>query len=333
MGRLAAMTLGFLLLFLALAPSAASASASTSAQFTSTSLTVNVYSDGSASVTQVVSANSSDVSINLQLLSSILTDAVAVDQAGSPLSFQISGTNITIYTLGATGVTLRYDTQALTDKQGTVWTLNLTAAYNATLVLPQGSTVTSVSGTPYSYSEQGGSPVIVVPPGSWQVSYGVPISIATTSNSSSGQSSASSNSGQTSGQSGLSSSVQSSSSTTSVSSTSTSPGVPGSVLPYAALAIAAVIIVAVAILFLRRRSGPLDLRNSDLRPDDIQVLNFITEKGGKVFEPEIRARFVLPKTSAWRQIKRLERLGYVKITKVGSQNQIEVIKNRERPQA
>ncbi|MBI3840744.1 MAG: hypothetical protein HY297_02115 [Thaumarchaeota archaeon] len=61
----------------------------------------------------------------------------------------------------------------------------------------------------------------------------------------------------------------------------------------------------------------------------MQVLNFIQEKGGKVLEPEIRMRFALPKTSAWRQIKRLERLGYLKVTKIGSQNQIEFLKNRE----
>jgi uncharacterized membrane protein len=99
--------------------------------------------------------------------------------------------------------------------------------------------------------------------------------------------------------------------------------------------VSAVLLVAaaaiVAFWFLRRRSAP-DLPTTELRPDDIQVLNYITEKGGKVFEPEIRTRFVLPKTSAWRQIKRLERLGYIKITKVCSQNQVEIIKNRGKPE-
>ena len=75
---------------------------------------------------------------------------------------------------------------------------------------------------------------------------------------------------------------------------------------------------------MRRRSNSIrEAQNTEFRPDDIQVLNYITEKGGKVFEQEIRLRFTLPKTSAWRQIKRLERLGYVKVYKVGSQNQIE----------
>jgi uncharacterized membrane protein len=81
-----------------------------------------------------------------------------------------------------------------------------------------------------------------------------------------------------------------------------------------------------ALLHLRRRNAPLEPQNLELRPDDVKVIEFISEKGGKVLEPEIRMRFALPKTSAWRQIKRLERLGYVKVTKIGSQNQIELLK-------
>lgn len=312
-----------LLMLLASAPAAQAV-----AQPTSTSLTVDVYADGSVAVTQLVSANSSDVSIDLHLLTSVLTDAIAVDQNGSPLSFQISGTNITVYTLGATGVALRYDSDALTDKQGTVWTLNFTTAYNATIVLPQGSTVTAVSGTPASFSEQGTSPVIDVPPGGWQVSYGLPVSIPTTSSSSTSSAGSSTSVttsfGQTSASSGSTSSAQAS-----------STGSPTSWigLTYTDLA-AGVLVVAVvlaSLFLLRRRAGPsLDLGSTDLRPDDVQVLNFIAEKGGKVFEPEIRTRFALPKTSAWRQIKRLERLGYVKTTKVGSQNQVEIVKDREK---
>ena len=96
-------------------------------------------------------------------------------------------------------------------------------------------------------------------------------------------------------------------------------------MPLAGIALAFVALAA--LLYLRgRKNGPLDSQNLELRPDDVKVIEFISEKGGKVLEPEIRMRFALPKTSAWRQIKRLERLGYVKVTKIGSQNQIELLK-------
>src|SRR5215467_11565749 len=83
--------------------------APSSAAFTSASLTIQVYSDGSALITQRIQVPSSDPSINVPLISEVLSHVVATDQNGSPLSFRISGQNITIYSLGATVVTLVYD--------------------------------------------------------------------------------------------------------------------------------------------------------------------------------------------------------------------------------
>ena len=98
-------------------------------------------------------------------------------------------------------------------------------------------------------------------------------------------------------------------------------------MPPLLAAVAVAFVAAAALLYLRsRRNARRDSQNPELRPDDVKVIEFISEKGGKVLEPEIRMRFALPKTSAWRQIKRLERLGYVKVTKIGSQNQIELLK-------
>lgn len=100
------------------------------------------------------------------------------------------------------------------------------------------------------------------------------------------------------------------------------------ILPY--LLVAAIVVAAGGFLFVRRsRGAATGPETSELRPDDVKVIEFISEKGGKVLEPEIRMRFALPKTSAWRQIKRLERLGYVKVTKIGSQNQVELVKGRQ----
>jgi uncharacterized membrane protein len=271
------------------------------ATFTSNSFSVQVYADGSTFVTQRLAVSQSSASVQVPLLTAVLSNVVATDQNGSPLSFKISGSNITIYSLGATGVTLQYDSQNLTSKKGTVWTLAFTSAYNATVTLPRQSTLSYISGTPYSLSVQDTAPVATIPPGKWEISYGVAIG------------------------------------TSSTTSTSTSPGGSGGG-PYLGFtpqqlvevaAIAGVVVVAILAVRWWRRRLDLGPQGADLRPDDVQVLNFIQEKGGKVLEPEIRTRFALPKTSAWRQIKRLERMGYVKVTKIGSQNQIELVKNKE----
>jgi uncharacterized membrane protein len=273
-----------------------SLSALADAQFTSKSLTAKIYSDGSAAIAQVVSANSNSPQITVHLLSSILSNMIVLDQNEDPLSYQISGENITIYTLGATTVTLHYDTLNLTSKQGTVWMLVFPTPYNSTIVLPFQATLSYISGTPASVSNQNGFDIITIPPGDWKISYGVPFRIVTTSSSAS----------------------------------TATVGNPS--LPYLEpLLIGAVAIVSVlgVFVYLRRRRTETGIQPSELRPDDIQVLNYISEKGGKVLEAEIRTRFILPKTTGWRQIKRLERMGYVKITKIGATNQIELLRKPE----
>jgi hypothetical protein len=58
----------------------------------------------------------------------------------------------------------------------------------------------------------------------------------------------------------------------------------------------------------------------ELKEEDREVLYFLAEKRGTVFEGEIRTKFKLPKTSVWRLVKRLERLELIEVTKIGGQN-------------
>ncbi|MDQ3848370.1 MAG: hypothetical protein M3261_05380, partial [Thermoproteota archaeon] len=61
-----------------------------------------------------------------------------------------------------------------------------------------------------------------------------------------------------------------------------------------------------------------------LRPEDQQVLKFLAEKEGAVFESEIRSQFQIPKTTVWRLVKRLEREELIEIRKAGGQNLIKL---------
>lgn len=62
------------------------------------------------------------------------------------------------------------------------------------------------------------------------------------------------------------------------------------------------------------------LNYPELKEEDREVLYFLAEKRGTVFEGEIRTKFILPKTSVWRLVKRLERLELIEVTKIGGQN-------------
>jgi len=52
--------------------------------------------------------------------------------------------------------------------------------------------------------------------------------------------------------------------------------------------------------------------------------SILADKEGAAFEGEIRNKFILPKTSLWRLIKRLEREDMIEVTKIGGQNLIKL---------
>jgi uncharacterized membrane protein len=66
------------------------------------------------------------------------------------------------------------------------------------------------------------------------------------------------------------------------------------------------------------------LEHHDLKTEDREVLYFLAHNEGAAFEGEIRTKFLLPKTSIWRLVKRLERLELIEIAKVGGQNLIKL---------
>jgi hypothetical protein len=79
--------------------------------------------------------------------------------------------------------------------------------------------------------------------------------------------------------------------------------------------------------------GKSDLQNfvsdvirekGNLKPEEKEILFYISEKEGAAFEGEIRSKFILPKTSLWRLIKRLERENLIEVTKIGGQNLIKL---------
>jgi uncharacterized membrane protein len=65
-------------------------------------------------------------------------------------------------------------------------------------------------------------------------------------------------------------------------------------------------------------------QKGNLKPEEREILFYISEKEGAAFEGEIRNKFILPKTSLWRLIKRLEREDLVEVTKIGGQNLIKL---------
>ncbi|MCX6643344.1 MAG: hypothetical protein NTV15_08145 [Candidatus Bathyarchaeota archaeon] len=106
-------------------------------------------------------------------------------------------------------------------------------------------------------------------------------------------------------------------------------------------------IIGVAVIILMRRRGKSESKpsppkskevegsvnfemifskNSDLRVDDKEVIRFLSDRGGEAFANEIRDRFDIPRTTAWRMIRRLIGMGIVEEKKIGGQSLIFIVK-------
>jgi uncharacterized membrane protein len=75
---------------------------------------------------------------------------------------------------------------------------------------------------------------------------------------------------------------------------------------------------------LHRLVAEVVKQKGNLKPEEREILFYISEKEGAAFEGEIRNKFILPKTSLWRLIKRLEREDLIEVTKIGGQNLIKL---------
>ena len=76
------------------------------------------------------------------------------------------------------------------------------------------------------------------------------------------------------------------------------------------------------------REVDLDLifwQNQDLRLEDKEVIRFLAESNGEAFASEIRDRFEIPRSSAWRLIRRLVNNGIVEERKIGNQSLVRIM--------
>ena len=111
--------------------------------------------------------------------------------------------------------------------------------------------------------------------------------------------------------------------------------------PWWVLGAVVAVLIAASLVFFKLRKGrgtmtyekkfrQIDAKKilenkGHLSLEDREAVEFIASTGGEVFEAELREKFRLPKSTAWRMVKRLKREGIVEVEKVGGQNLIRLI--------
>lgn len=260
-----------------------------SAQFTVSEVELIVYTDGYVKVHYQLIPDEYTSQISLPLLGKNYEGVEVVDENGNPLNFEIYNESLVVYVENSHIVEVSYYTPDLTYKEGLVWTINVSMDYPFDVILPENAVVVDLSELPLKIA----SNVITMPPGNQSISY--TLEFVTEENK---------------------------------------KDIYSPVLLF--LALLAIVIFSLLVIRKIKREGPkkelhIDkeeflkkLESFNLNEDEKRALLYVLEKGGRASQAEVRTALGIPKTTAWRMFKRLERQGLVRIIKGRKENWVEL---------
>ena len=269
----------------------------------SRTLDFTIYPDGSTHVFYELDVDPLKLEIMVELFGEMIENITITDEDGFLLSNEINHNSAVIETFGASRISIDYDTQDLVSKTGKIWAFAIDAPVQYSLLTPKDSVIVEMGNFPLSMQVDNQQSYLTFPPGQTNISYYI-------STLASAQP------------------IQEDSTT-------------GNSLILYIGGIAAVAIVA-AFIIIKRKSSRIEPSvttqkdeqpkpqsldpeaifkvKQDLREDDKEIINFISANGGQVYESELRKKFLQPRTTMWRAVKRLERQGIVEIEKKDLQN-------------
>lgn len=272
----------------------------------SRTLDFTIYQDGSTHVFYELDADPLELEIMVELFGEMIENITIIGEDGFLLSNEINHNLAVIETFGASRISIDYDTQDLVSKTGKIWSFSVDAPVQYSLLTPKDSVIIEMSNFPLSMQVDNEQSYLTFPPGQTNISYYI---------------------------------------STLASAQSTQP-IPedvtdNSLILYAGI-IAAVGIAAIIAIKKSRPSKAIEPSvtiqkeeqpkpqsldpeaifkiKRDLREDDKEIINFISANGGQAYESELRKKFLQPRTTMWRAVKRLERQGIVEIEKKDLQN-------------
>ena len=272
----------------------------------SRTLDFTIYPDGSTHVFYELDVDPLELEITVELFGETIENITITDEDGFLLSNEINHNLAVIETFGASHISIDYDTQDLVSKTGKIWAFAIDAPVQYSLLTPKDSVIVEMGNFPLSMQVDNQQSYLTFPPGQTNISYYI-------------------------------STLASAQSVQPIQEDSTS----GNSLILYIGGIAAVVIAA-AIVIIKRKSSRIEPSvtiqkdeqpkpqsldpeaifkvKQDLREDDKEIINFISANGGQAYESELRKKFLQPRTTMWRAVKRLERQGIIEIEKKDLQN-------------
>ncbi len=282
---------------------------------------LTVYKDGYVKVEQAYAA-AEEVQVKLLGKPEFL---LVTDQEGLPLGYeQVSEGVIRVFCLNVSAVYVTYYTYDLTSKEGGLWTLSVSEELpNVTVLLPEGAVLLGFSPEPVSVSAEDETLVLDFASSPLKVEYTIPVLLETGKGEEkpAGQQ-PSGGATKPSGETGTQQPTTGGGAPTTgggeeqptTPPQETKPakreegGMPVWVYVLGGGAVAAAV---TAFLLSRRRAESEEF----LTEEEVEILRFVRMRGGQAYLTEIVEWLGLPKTTAWRRVKRMEGLGVVKLVR------------------
>jgi uncharacterized membrane protein len=139
--------------------------------YTPLGLSFTIYADGYTAVDYFADVDPTRPRVNVTLFGSLYVDTLVEDQDGLLLGYSPTEGGLSIDTLGSISVLVSYFTQDLTDKTSQIWTFSVAAPVDVSIILPEGSTIVSLSSVPLSMSNLGENLLLTMPGGEVEISY------------------------------------------------------------------------------------------------------------------------------------------------------------------
>jgi len=284
--------------------------------FSSTrTLELTMYSDGSTHISTQIDVDALSPDFELDLFGPSVDNFVAVGDDGFLLSGEIIESKATIDTFGSSSITVDYDIHDLISKEGRVWTFSFDPPSDYTLLMPSTSIIVGMSTIPNNMEIIDEQTKLELSSGATEINY----ILGTPQNP--------------------------------IDTPPTDQPIPTTdyTIPIIFGGLIAAGVAGASIIIKRNKSKSLPSTIQiekqtqeksidpkaifdfvpDMREDDKKIVKFISENNGQVFESELRKKFLQPRTTMWRAVKRLERLGVIEINKKDMQNLVTLKKDLE----
>ncbi|MGP3703012.1 MAG: DUF7343 domain-containing protein [Candidatus Bathyarchaeota archaeon] len=325
-------------------------------------LTFEIYSDGFVFIDYTVKVDPTLSTVNVKCFGVNYEDFTVLDEDETPLEYTQLDGSITVYSLGSSMLHISYLTGDLTGKSERIWIFNVETPIVSKIILPAQAVIVSLSSVPVNIKTlDDGRKMLTMPKGSTEISYIIEVAgtkdyaLLCITNAENAVKKAE-NEGRVIGLDEAKQLLDEAKNkfrtgsyleagklaekAKEVADKASAPIQLTTILTYLAISVILIILAGIlAYKFLLKKGesktgyvkkaftinlDKIFRQHSQLRLEDKEVLEFIANSGGEVFEAEIREKFKLPKTTVWRTIQRLKKEGIIDVLKIGGQNLVRI---------